>query len=83
MYQLPITGGQNLGRSSEETDAVDGGALIVTFFFDLTDASPSLLRFFVLSDAIPVSQSCVNFSVAGSSNSSGLRWDGVVLPKFF
>ena len=45
---IPTTGGQDLGRRTEETVAVEAGASMATFFFDEGFFSPSRFRFLVL-----------------------------------
>ena len=74
---VPITGGQNLGRRTEETVAVDGGASMATFFFGLAADSPSLLRFLVLDWAMVASGD--NFALGERAHS---RWDEVIAQIF-
>jgi hypothetical protein len=52
---LPMTGGQVLGCTREETVVVDAGAFTTTFFFGFAAAdSPSLFRFLVESGAMAI-----------------------------
>lgn len=43
-----------MGRSTEATVAIDGGASMATFFLGFAPSSPSLLRFFVLDCAMVI-----------------------------
>lgn len=44
-HSIPITGGHDFGRRTEETVAIGWGASRTTFFFDDSDFSPSLFLF--------------------------------------
>lgn len=48
MRRIPITGGHDLGRRTEETVAIEAGVSMTTFFFAEPAFSPSLFLFLLL-----------------------------------